>query len=80
MDFESIIYLKEDGIAFITLNRPQKRNALNHALRGAIIHALQEGDADPDVRVMILRGAGKCFSAGYDLGGGNEGQVYPGYL
>jgi enoyl-CoA hydratase len=61
----------------VTLNRDEKRNALNHALRGGIIRALQEGDQDPDVRVMIVRGAGKCFSSGYDLGGGNEGQEYP---
>jgi enoyl-CoA hydratase len=61
----------------ITLNRPEKRNALNHALRGQLIHALQEGDADPAVHVMIVRGAGPCFSAGYDLGGGNEGLDYP---
>ena len=45
-----------------------KRNALNHALRGAIVEALREADADPEVRVMIVRGAGKCFSSGYDLG------------
>ncbi|MDX1649118.1 MAG: enoyl-CoA hydratase-related protein [Myxococcota bacterium] len=63
----------------ITLNRPEKRNALNHALRGAIVRALQEADADPEVRVMIVRGAGPCFSAGYDLGGGNEGQEMPWY-
>jgi enoyl-CoA hydratase len=63
----------------ITLNRPDKRNALNHALRGQLIHALREGDADPDVRVQIIRGAGKCFSAGYELGGGNEGQELPWY-
>jgi enoyl-CoA hydratase len=61
----------------ITLNRSEKRNALNHALRGGILRALQEGDADRDVHVMILCGAGKCFSAGYDLGGGNEGQDFP---
>lgn len=61
----------------ITLNRPDKRNALNHALRGGIVRALQEADQDPDVRVMIVRGAGSCFSSGYDLGGGNEGQEYP---
>lgn len=61
----------------ITLNRPEKRNALNNALRGAIIHALQEADQDREVRVMIVRGAGTCFSSGYDLGGGNEGQEYP---
>jgi enoyl-CoA hydratase/carnithine racemase len=63
----------------ITLNRPEKRNALNHALRGEVLHALQEGDADPGVRVQIVRGAGKCFSAGYELGGGNEGQELPFY-
>src|ERR1700749_2947606 len=53
----------------ITLNRPEKRNALSNALRGEIFRALEEGDRDPEVRVMILRGAGKCFSSGYDLGG-----------
>ena len=53
----------------ITLNRPEKRNALNTPLRREIILALREADADPDVRVSIIRGAGKCFSAGYDLGG-----------
>jgi enoyl-CoA hydratase len=63
----------------ITLNRPEKRNALNNALRGAIIRALQDADQDRDVRVMVVRGAGSCFSSGYDLGGGNEGQEYPWY-
>src|SRR3954465_11193142 len=63
----------------ITLNRPEKRNALNHPLRGAILNSLREADADPDVRVMIVRGAGKCFSAGYELGGGNAGQEMPYY-
>jgi len=53
----------------ITLNRPAKRNALSNVLRGAIFEALEAGDADPEVRVMILRGAGTCFSSGYDLAG-----------
>jgi len=53
----------------LTLNRPAKRNALSNALRGAIFEALEAGDADPAVRVMILRGAGTCFSSGYDLAG-----------
>ena len=61
----------------ITLNRPEKRNALFHPLRGAIIDALQAGDMDPDIKVMIVRGNGPSFSAGYDLGGGNEGLEYP---
>jgi len=61
----------------ITLNRPAKRNALNHALRGGLIDALRANDVDPDVRVSIVRGAGTSFSAGYELGGGNEGQELP---
>jgi enoyl-CoA hydratase len=63
----------------ITLNRPEKRNALNHALRGQLIEALRAADADPEVRVSIVRGGGSCFSAGYDLGGGNAGQDPPWY-
>ena len=63
----------------ITFNRPEKRNALNHALRGDIIAALHEADQDDAVRVSILRGAGKCWSAGYDLGGGNDGLDLPWY-
>ena len=61
----------------ITLNRPEKRNALNHDLRAQILHALRAADQDPAVHVMIVRGAGPSFSAGYDLGGGNEGVEYP---
>lgn len=61
----------------ITLNRPEKRNALNNQLRGELIHALQQADSDPAVNVMVIRGAGSCFSAGYDLGDGNVGQPLP---
>jgi len=63
----------------ITMNRPEKRNALNHPLRGAILGTLRANDQDPDVRVTIIRGAGPSFSAGYDLGGGNEGYELPFY-
>ncbi len=56
----------------LTLNRPAKRNALSNALRGEMFAALEAGDRDPDVRVMILRGAGTCFSSGYDLAGVGE--------
>ena len=51
----------------ITLNRPEKRNPLSNELRTQLFHALEQGDQNPDVRVTILRGAGSCFSAGYDL-------------
>jgi len=68
-----------EGVRRITMNRPEKRNALNHALRGDVLAALYEGDADSDVRVQIVRGAGPSFSAGYELGGGNEGLELPFY-
>ena len=51
----------------LTLNRPTKRNALSNALRGELFAALRAADAAHDVRVVIIRGAGSCFSAGYDL-------------
>src|SRR5579872_516101 len=51
----------------LTLNRPDKRNALSNALRGELFEALEAADRDADVRVTVLRGAGSCFSAGYDL-------------
>ena len=66
-----------EGVRRITLNRPEKRNALFHPLRGEILEALREADQDDSIRVSIVRGAGKCFSAGYDLGGGNEGLDLP---
>jgi len=51
----------------ITLNRPEKRNPLSNELRTQLFHALEQGDQDEDVRVTVIRGAGSCFSAGYDL-------------
>ena len=51
----------------LTLNRPNKRNALSNGLRTELFAALRAADADTSVRVVIIRGAGACFSAGYDL-------------
>jgi enoyl-CoA hydratase len=56
-----------DRVLRITLNRPDKRNALTSELRQELFTALEQADVDDDVHVTILRGAGKCFSAGYDL-------------
>jgi enoyl-CoA hydratase len=65
------------GIARLTLNRPEKRNALNNALRGALFQALEANDRDADVRVTIIRGAGPAFCSGYDLSADNTvGQPY----
>ncbi|MBV9952510.1 MAG: enoyl-CoA hydratase/isomerase family protein [Acidimicrobiia bacterium] len=56
-----------EHIRRITLNRPAKRNAISTPLRVALLEQLRTHDHDPDVRVTIIRGAGPCFSAGYDL-------------
>jgi len=53
----------------ITLNRPEKRNAISTPLRTELLDALRAHDHDDDARVTIIRGAGPCFSSGYDLGG-----------
>jgi len=54
----------------ITLNRPEKRNAISTAMRVELLDALRAHDHDPGVRVTVIRGAGPCFSAGYDLASG----------
>ena len=56
------------GVRRFTLNRPERRNALDNALRTALFAGLQAADREEAVRVSIVRGAGKCFSSGYDLG------------
>ncbi len=58
-----------EHVARITMNRPEKRNAISTPMRTELLAALEAHDLDPDVRVTIIRGGGDCFSAGYDLGG-----------
>jgi enoyl-CoA hydratase len=56
------------GVVRLTLNRPEKKNALNNSLRGALFREFRRADASRETAVVIIRGAGDCFSAGYDLG------------
>ena len=59
---------KEDGVAVLTLDRPEAMNALSKALRRALYDGLKTLEADPEVRVIILTGAGdRAFTAGLDL-------------
>ena len=51
----------------ITLNRPEKRNAINNGMRAELFAALEAADVDEGVHVTIVRGSGPCFSSGYDL-------------
>jgi enoyl-CoA hydratase len=67
--FENILYEVEKGRARITLNRPEKLNALSHPLQVELNEALWEADNDRAVHCVILKGAGRAFSAGYDLTG-----------
>ncbi|MFM8303105.1 MAG: enoyl-CoA hydratase-related protein [Actinomycetota bacterium] len=59
-----------EHVARITLDRPDKRNAISTAMRTELLRALEAHDVDDVVRVTVIRGGGDCFSAGYDLGGG----------
>ena len=56
-----------DGVRVLTLNRPEKRNALDTALTRALLEALRATDEDDDVRAVVLTGAGPAFCAGADL-------------
>ena len=58
---------KGDGIRRIILNRPEKRNALSNSLRKELFSSLEEADQEQEVRVIVISGAGTCFSSGYDL-------------
>ena len=64
-----IEYVATGGIARLTLNRPEKRNALNPALIAAVEESLDRASRDPQVRVVLLRGFGADFCAGMDLAG-----------
>src|SRR5437660_959595 len=64
---ESVLYEVDDAIARITLNRPERRNALNAEIIAALKVALRRADHDQDVRAVILTGAGSDFCSGADL-------------
>jgi hypothetical protein len=68
MSFETIIFTKENHIALIQFNRPKALNALNNQLFDELDQALDQVEADPDIRVLVLTGAGdKAFVAGADI-------------
>jgi enoyl-CoA hydratase len=63
-----VLYRKDGAIAVITMNRPEYRNAQNSAMTYALDQSFYQAAADDDVKVVILAGAGKHFSAGHDIG------------
>ena len=67
-----VLYESAGGVATLTLNRPERLNTIVPALIDAFDDALARANADPEVRVVRLRGAGRTFCAGYDIDWGAE--------
>ena len=65
--YETIRIDKQDGITFLTMNRPEKRNAMNPQMHYEMDRALPELEEDPDTKIVVLTGAGDTFCAGQDL-------------
>lgn len=71
-EYNTILYDKNDNIVTVTLNRPERMNALSDELMSELPAAFEEADNDPDVRVIILTGGDRVFSTGYDIEGGSK--------
>jgi enoyl-CoA hydratase len=75
---ETVLYEVADRVATVTLNRPEKLNAITGQLQRELLDALTDAADDPSVHVAIVRGAGRAFSAGYDVTvGGTAGGGVP---
>ena len=72
MSFEYIIYERKGQIAYLTLNRPEKLNALNGELMAEFRDAMGVVEADTEVRALIITGAGRAFSSGFDIQRSNQ--------
>ena len=73
MDYSTITLTVEEGVACLTLERPEVMNALNTQMRAEITHALRNLDAA--ARVLVLTGAGRAFCSGQDLGDARHPQI-----
>jgi enoyl-CoA hydratase/carnithine racemase len=70
--FETILYHVAERVATITLNRPDRLNAVNTTVIRELVEAFEQADGDDGVRAVIVTGAGRAFCAGADLGGGGK--------
>lgn len=76
MEFEQIEYAVEDRIATIRLNRPDRLNAFTPKMGGELLQAFDMAEADDEVRVLVVTGAGRGYCAGADLGSGSGDSFY----
>jgi enoyl-CoA hydratase/carnithine racemase len=72
MSYETLLYERDGPLAIVTLNRPEKLNAYTAAMGAELEDAFSRVDADDDVRVVIVTGAGRGFCAGADISGGES--------
>ncbi len=75
MAYEAILYDKHEHVAVVTLNRPERLNAISQAIRDEVHAAVQAAQDDDEVRALIVTGAGRGFCAGADLSGGIEARA-----
>jgi enoyl-CoA hydratase len=68
--YETILYTADGPVATITLNRPDRLNTIVPPMPDEVEHAVGAATRDPEVKVIVVRGAGRAFCAGYDFGGG----------
>lgn len=67
MAFETVTFERDGAVALLTLNRPEKLNAINKRMVSEVNEVLDEAEADNGLRALVLTGAGRAFSAGFDL-------------
>lgn len=77
MELQDLIYTKEDHIATVTLNRPDRLNAISGAMTGGLTRAIQDANEDDDIRVIVITGAGRGFCSGLDLAAQASAQSSP---
>ncbi|HWP28583.1 MAG TPA: enoyl-CoA hydratase-related protein, partial [Chloroflexota bacterium] len=65
--YQTVKIEREDGITWVILNRPEKRNAMNPTMHFEMVDVLSELETDPQTRVLVLTGAGESWCAGQDL-------------
>jgi enoyl-CoA hydratase len=66
---DTVLYHREGRVGLVTLNRPDKLNSISDSMKGRIVEAFVQADADPETSVVVLRGAGRSFCAGHDISG-----------
>ncbi len=71
MSSELVLYATDGKVGIVTLNRPEKLNAISRDLRAAAVAAFQRADEDSSTSVVLLRGNGRSFCVGYDIGAGD---------